>query len=399
MKILYMKSLKLIYIPLLFWVCLTGCKREITREPIDKDATAPGVVTNIKVVNTNGGATLTYSLPDDKNLLYVKAVYETSKGHSQEVKASYYTNSMQLSCFGDTLEHTVSLYAVNKSEVASAPVTVTVNPHTAPCVLTFRTLKIIPAFGGINIKASNSAKADLAIVPLVDTLNNGDWATLDNIYTADSSINTNIRGLDTTTRKYGFYVRDRCGNRSDTLVLTLSPLFEKKLDKKLWSERRLPGDAVTVYGTKIQDMWNGQDNHGWPVTFTDEGAGSPQTFTIDLGLTSTFSRLKVNSYEDFGVYFGRGAIKIFQIWGSNNPNSNGSYDASWDKLLDCTVIKPSGSPLGTETGADKAAGFAGSQFDFPSGTPAYRFIRIKCLQNWQGSYFMSIVQFTLWGKQ
>ena len=171
MKLLYMKSLKLIYIPLLFWVCLTGCKKEITKMPIDKDSSVPGVVSNIKVVNTNGGAILTYSLPGDKNLLYVKAVYETSKGHWQEVKASYYTNSMELSCFGDTLEHTVSLFAVSKTEVASAPVTVTVNPLTPPCVLAFRTLKVIPAFGGVNIKASNLTKADLAIVPLRKSTN------------------------------------------------------------------------------------------------------------------------------------------------------------------------------------------------------------------------------------
>jgi len=399
MKILDMKSLKLIYIPLLFWVCLAGCEKELTREPLDKDTAVPGVVTNVKVINTNGGARLTYTLPNDKNLLYVKAVYETSKGHPQEVKASYYTNTMDLSCFGDTLEHTVSLYAVSKSEVVSTPVTVTVHPLTAPCVLAYRTLRVFPAFGGLNIRASNITKADLAIVPLVDTLKNGTWTTLDNIYSADSLINTNIRGLDTTTRKYGFYVRDRCGNRSDTLIVTVSPYFEQKLDKKLWSLRKLPGDAVTVYGTNWPDMWNGQDNHGWPITFTDESVGSPSTVTIDLGLPSTFSRLKLNSYEDFGVYFGRGAMRIFEIWGSNNPNPDGSYDASWTKLLDCTVVKPSGSPLGTETGADKAAGLAGFQFDFPGGLPAYRYIRIRNLQNWQGSYFMSIVQFTLWGKQ
>ena len=127
--------------------------------------------------------------------------------------------------------------------------------------------------------------------------------------------------------------------------------------------------------------------------------GAPQTFTIDLGLASTFSRLKLNSFEDFGEYYGRGAMRIFQIWGSNNPNPDGSYDASWTKLLDCTVVKPSGSPLGTETGADKAAALAGFQFEFPSGLPAYRYVRIRYLQNWQGGYFMSITQFTLWGKQ
>lgn len=135
-----MKLLKIIGIPLLFWLCLTGCKRELVKEPIDKDAATPGVVTNIKVVNTNGGATLTYTLPNDKDLLYVKAVYETSKGHQQEVKASYYTNSMKLPCFGDTLGHTVTLYAVSKSEIASAPVTVEVNPLVAPYVLAFRSL-------------------------------------------------------------------------------------------------------------------------------------------------------------------------------------------------------------------------------------------------------------------
>ena len=146
-------------------------------------------------------------------------------------------------------------------------------------------------------------------------------------------------------------------------------------------------------------MWNGQDNHGWPITFTDESVGSPSTVTLDLGLPSTFSRLKLNSFEDFGQYYGRGAMRIFEIWGSNNPNSDGSYDASWTKLLNCTVVKPSGSPAGTETGADKAAALAGFQFEFPAGLPAYRYVRIKCLQNWQGSYFMSITQFTLWGRQ
>lgn len=393
-----MKLLKMICIPILLWVFILGCNKEKINVPIDKDPTPPGPVSNVTIVNTNGGAMVTYVLPSDKNLLYVKAVYESSKGNLQEVKASYYTNTLTIGCFGDTLPHTVALYAVSKSEVASTPVNIIVNPLTSPVVLAFRTLKAVAAFGGINIKALNLTGADLAIVPLIDSLK-GTWSTLDNIYTSDTIINSTIRGLDTINRRYGFYVRDRCGNRSDTLILKVSPFFEKILDKKLWSAVNLPGDAVTVYGTNITAMWNGQYNHGWPITFTDESAGDPQTFTFDLGIISSLSRLKLNSYEDYGQYYGRGALKIFQIWGSNNPSSNGNYDASWTKLIDCTVVKPSGSPAGTETGADKAAGLSGTNFEFPSGLPAYRFIRIRNLQNWQGSYFMAITQFTLWGSQ
>ncbi len=377
-----------------------GCKREMLNKPIDGDTNQPGIVSNVVVVNQNGKATLSYSLPVDENLLYVKAVYETMPGRSIEVKASYYTNSLVVEGFGDTLEHEVKLYAVSSSEVMSAPVSVKVKPLTPPIDLAFRTLKVVPTFGGINISCENVTTSDLTIVPLVDTLNSGNWFNLDNVYSHDSLINRNIRGMDTVQKKFAFYIRDRWLNHSDTLFMEISPFFEKLFSKSDWKSYPLPGDAVLAYGTLVPKMYDGNQHPGWPnVAFTDESAGSPQTLTLDLGVPGTYSRLLINSYKELGnKYYVRGAPKDFEIWGSNSPNLNGAYDASWTRLLTCNVTKPSGLPAGEESGVDAAVAYDGWAFEFPAGLPAYRYIRIKNLRNWQGTYFMTIAELTLWGK-
>jgi hypothetical protein len=44
------------------------------------DTTPPGVLSNITVVPTNGGGVISYNLPSDADILYVKAVYTNSLG-------------------------------------------------------------------------------------------------------------------------------------------------------------------------------------------------------------------------------------------------------------------------------------------------------------------------------
>jgi hypothetical protein len=62
------------------------------------------------------------------------------------------------------------------------------------------------------------------------------------------------------------------------------------------------------------------------------------------------------------------------------------------------VIKPSGSAYQTETASDQQAAYNGWQFDFPVGIPSYRYIRLRQLSNWQGTYFICISKLTLWGN-
>ncbi|NQX42287.1 protein of unknown function [Pedobacter steynii] len=395
------KSGTFLYIAL-FLIVGTGCKQDVLNKPIVINNNKPGVVSGINITNLHGKATLTYILPDDKDLLYIKAVYQTAEGRPEQViKASRYTNTLTLVGFGDTLAHAVQLYAVNSSEVASTPVSITVNPLTPAINLARRSLKVTATFGGFDVSCKNPTQENLAIIPLVDTTGTGKWtqtSTMQNIYSNSDTIVGSNRGQPAIARKYAFLVRDRWLNYSDTLFTTITPLFEKLLPKSIWRHYALPGDAVADWvGNGVSNIFNGTFNRNF---ISLQNAISPQNITLDLGKAYIFSRLLLSPYlEGTGLYFTNGSPKIFEIWGSNQPNPNGALDASWTKLVTCTVIKPSGSPYGVETGADRASGKSGWQFNFPVGAAPYRYVRIRYVINWQGSYMMALTQFTLWGQE
>ena len=90
-------TLFLIFILLL----VVSCGEEpIGQIPIDN--VAPGKVSDVKVKNVKGGAILTYKLPKDEDLLYVKAIYSLRDGIINEAKSSLYTDTLKLYGFGDT---------------------------------------------------------------------------------------------------------------------------------------------------------------------------------------------------------------------------------------------------------------------------------------------------------
>lgn len=397
--------MKLSYI-LLLLIFITACMKDSLHRPVTKNGGAPGAISNVKIENQNGKAVLTYTLPGDDDLSYVKAVYETSSGHSREVKASYYVNTLTVDGFGDTLPHVVKLYAMSASEKASEPVTVTVNPLTPPIDIALRSLKVVATFGGFNLTCSNPTEDNLAIIPLVDTSGNGVWvqsAGMDNIYSNSPVITSAVREQPAVERHYAFVVRDRWLNYSDTMYTTLTPIFEQLLPKSDWSNFVLPGDAEILNNggrTDVKYIYDGNAHPGWPqCLFTVEQASSSQMVTLDLGKPHIFSRMQVNPYKEVGgLYYVRGNVKDFEIWGSNAPNLSGALDQTWTKLTTCHVTKPSNSAYGTETTADQTLAYNGWQFDFPASQTAYRYMRIRSLSNWQGSYFINIAEFTLWGN-
>ncbi|WP_158275375.1 DUF5000 domain-containing lipoprotein [Pedobacter sp. HMWF019] len=392
LKIAGLMALSLMSIP--------GCKRDMLNTPLEKNTGKPGVISNIGIKNESGQATLTYALPSDEDLLYVKAVYEIRPGVKREIVSSYYNNQLTVDGFGSAGEKEIKLYCVNRSETASDPVVVKVNPTKPPIELVYESLKIVPGFGGPNIKFTNDPKAAIIIVPLADTLNNGTWANLDKIYTQSAAGNLTIRGLQSKPIKFGFVVMDRFQNVTDTLIQKLTPYSEIRLDRSKFSPFPLPGDAELAYGTFVKYMWDGNYNQArWPCTFTVESAATPQTITIDLGVTKALSRLVLFPRTEDGTnFYVRGNLKDYEVWGTNNPSANGSYD-NWMLLGSKTIVKPSGLPAGTESGEDLAYAQKGWEMEFEPGQPPYRYVRLKCLKNWQNAYFMMITQMEVYGSK
>src|SRR5690606_13269958 len=134
--------------------------------PIENDGVPPGPVTQLEVNNLNGAAEISYQVPSDPDLLYVRAVYTTKQGEVRETKVSRHHRSLTVEGFADTDPYDVTLYAVDRGENASEPVHVTVNPDRPPMQLARDSLEVIPTFGGISVTFKNSTLGELAFVIL-----------------------------------------------------------------------------------------------------------------------------------------------------------------------------------------------------------------------------------------
>ncbi len=95
-----MKKKLLICCMAIILFALQACKQD-KLGPVANDGTGPGPLTNVTVVNLNGAAKISYNLPKDPDILYVRAIYTSKQGEVRETKVSRYNSSLTVVGFGD----------------------------------------------------------------------------------------------------------------------------------------------------------------------------------------------------------------------------------------------------------------------------------------------------------
>ena len=406
MKKTYIRYLILIVAPLFFSFC-----SEEVKESLEKGGEAPGLVKNVKAINIPGGAEISYDLPSSQNLLYVEAIVETPQGKVFNYKASSYNTKITVLGLPSSNEQVVNIYSVSKSGVKSAPTVVKINPLEPPYITAFKSINPKEDFGGIRILFENETKADLAFfVGYFE--DDGTFIDYDAYYTALEGGKYAYRGLPTEERKFGFYVRDRWDNFSDTIFATLTPLYEEMLEKELFKAMNLPGDGPfydpnqqsnirmnflwdTYYSQDWSDPYISGNTHYRHFATNKNIIDEPASFTFDLGQVAQLSRVRINHYYR---YINRGARK-YEIWGhATTPPIDGSWD-TWTKLGEIEQVKPSNLPGDTEQygPGDAENWLSGDNFDFDTELPAVRYIRIKSLEDWRGFTDWAATEITFYG--
>lgn len=315
----------------------------------------PQQVLNVTVKNMPGAAVIYYDLPDDQNLKYVRASYKIN-GEKRIVNASFYTDSLVVEGFPAEGEYNVDLYSVSYGEVASEPLTIKVSPSIPPYQAVRGTLNPAETFGGIRVKFDNPEKAKLGL-GVIKKQAEGIWTELYMYHTESKGGDFYVRGLDAVSTEFGIFVRDRWGNISDTLYVTKTPLYEEQCDKNLFRKMTLPTDTYECHGWGAADapsrkndmvhLWDGVTDTD-PCFQTKTTSVMPQWFTFDMGEKYKLSRfVMVSRYYPgkYGNTFKQGHPKFFEIYGSNNPNPDGSFDDSWVLLSEYESVKPSGVVL------------------------------------------------------
>lgn len=391
-----MKHIKYLLIISYFTLMFISCQEE-KHAPFEKSTWVPDPVSNVVVENLNGAAKITYDVTMHPELMYVTAEFET-QGKKRNAKATYFNNSLMVEGFGDTEPHEVKLYAVSRSEVFSEPVVVTIKPLTPPATLAFQSLDIIDDFGGAWATYSNPAKADLGIT-IMHKDNAGAWIIDEVLYTEKELGGLAARGLESKPTVFGVFVQDRWGNYTDTLVKTLTPLYEKLIPKPFRAVV-LPTDNTTSYNAnnKIEKLWDGIVG-SQNIYYTAVNSGIPTWFTFDLGVTTQLSRFLYQQRNDAAIVrWSQGNPRFFEVWGrATTPDADGSWNG-WTKLMDVESVKPSGLPVGENSDEDLALMYKGEDFNFPKGTPKVRYIRIKVNETWNKTTFMHIGELTFWGQ-
>jgi len=361
---------------------------------IDKnDHQAPGPLSNAQVENLNGAAKITYSLPKDKDLLYVRAEYTTKQGVVREAKVSRYLDNITLEGFADTDVYEARLYAVDKSENESVPLIVKVHPKVPPFVLVRDQLTAKAAFGGLDVTYQNETVSDVSIVILAnDKL--GNFVPIRTLNTKAKTGSFGARDLAAVETRFGLVVRDRWGNLSDTTYVKLTPLYEVRLDRTKMKGLKLPTDANNYPGNEVDYLFDG-DVSAATAYHTIDPVTMPQWFTYDMGQTAKLSRLVW--FMRPGWFYNLHNPRKVEIWGSNNPSPDGSF-TNWVLLATHEQIKPSGLPAGENSNADNEAALLGETVTFPIDAPAVRYIRFKTLRNWSDGVYVNFTELAMWGN-
>ncbi|WP_316814005.1 DUF4959 domain-containing protein [Pedobacter heparinus] len=394
---------------------LSSCKEE-TITPLYGTKGAPKPITNATVQNIAGGAVISYTLPDDANLLYVKAEYER-QGKMVVSKSSFYKKTILVEGLGDTNPREVKLYAVGNGEESSTPIQVTINPLAPPIYDVMESLNIRESFGGMNVKFDNVESTGerpynivIGVVVWDEKLN--EWKDVDAYYTGLAEGSFSVRGLEAKQQKFGFFVKDIWDNKTDTLEKQLTPIYEEELKAPDDARKKFPipqNRPLPIDGSLILEPGN---LSSWPFSALFDGViGNngfhsnernplPAWFPMDLKKVTRLSRYKIwqRQNPDGGYLYSHGNPHEWEIWGTNTP----SDPNSWVMLDHRIMVKPSGQPIGLLSNDDVEVARLGHEYEFPLDAPPVRYIAWKQIDNWasiQGALgFLHLSEMKLWGQ-
>lgn len=394
-----MKYFKIIIALTLF--VFVACS-EFEHGPTESTSGNPSKVENVVITPINGGLEITYDLPKDKNVLYVKAVYKNSKGVESEVKTSVFNNKLQILGFKEIAEVSVKLYSVDRAEIASQPIVVSGVPLISPVDMIKNGLKITADFGGAKFKWNNDLKTPISIQLYAQNAK-GKLELVNTQYTEQKETSFSLRGYPSVPTKFAAVIRDRYDNFSDTIYAEttdkmLVPLYEERLKKNIFKQVILAND----------DNWDAWEGRYWNIfddkidthVHTQGDKPRPSILTVDLGVVVNLSRIKVFQRQDangLGFAYTHGNPKKYAVYGSKDlPGPDGNL-ANWIKLRDCESIKPSGLPIGQKTDEDIAHFWAGDEYTFDNA-PEIRYFRLVVYDTWDGAGYIAFSEMTFWGN-
>jgi hypothetical protein len=207
-----------------------------------------------------GGATIFFEHPADRDLLSVDASYTGPQGNEVWFSVSYYRDSINVYGLGDTLEHVINLYAVDRAGNRSAIVPVPIVPLEPAVSRVANSMVVKPGFGSFFIDWANELKQNLNVYAYFNYTQQGTYKEHTLIYT--SNLLTErwfIRDLD-----------DLTSQEPVSLKIQIEDMYGNTTGYIDWDEFALLEDEVIP-----KDKWTMPENNEY---IHDSVGGVPMGF-------------------------------------------------------------------------------------------------------------------------
>lgn len=394
---------KYIYILLLTVIAFTACKEEVL------DTTAPGKVTNISYKPTNGGAILTFTAPDDDDLLYIKAVYTNSLGKEVFKVTSHYGDSIEIDGFKESTPQKVKLYAVDRSNNNSEAAEIEVTPMKSFIFLVQESIQLKEQLGGVRITWNNPDQKTVFVY--VNFTKGG--KTYERILSSSLSAPAlMIRGLEPEEYSFSVTVEDFNGNKTEKVDAgTYKPLLEQKIDKTSWTllqNLSVDGDR---YEGKLVNFWDDvvdtkevKADNSYFIISRDENGGMlkwPLDIVVDLNKSVVVNRFVVwqrafgyineaqNGVSVDYYYYKEENMRLFSISVSNDK-------VIWTSIGTFDIGDPR-DEAGNIPAAKIKEALDGHEFELESVSQPFRYMKFSILSNYGGEINVYGSEITLYG--
>lgn len=389
---------KLLLIPLFVFAAIACSDKE------DGDTTPPGVLTVDLVTPTNGGGIINYTLPDDNDILYVKAEYTNSNGVDVSRASSSYNNSIEIDGLNQTTALTITLYVVDENFNQSAPILIELVPLESFIYLVQESIELAADLGGFRITWDN---IESKTVYVYVHINDGTEEAVRILSSDNAQESIAVRGLPSTEISISTRVQDFDENTTTLEEKgTLTPLFEEVIDKSTWTllasqsvnGNAWEGDSTNFWDDVIDTTGNNSDNSYFMI-WRDLNGGSlnwPLDLVINLNKNVKITRFSVwqrafwyNGPSDVPYYFQEENMKSFTIYASNDAQV-------WQELGQFDIGDPRDSEGNIPVSAlDSAAN--GHEFELDAVSEVFRYFKFSVTSNYGSETYVNGSEITLYG--
>lgn len=386
------------------WACVAFLSLLSCDEDDNIDTQAPGILTNLTVTATNGGGIINYDLPEDDDILYVKAVYTNSQGEEVFSVSSKHNSSVEVTGLNQTTPINVKLYVIDESQNRSKAVGFDFTPLESFIHLVQESMTISPDLGGVKVTWDNIASKTVFVYLYIQ---DGAEEIVRILSSSNAEESQFVRGLESKELSFSIKVEDFDGNMTELEDKgKFTPLFEEKIDKSTWSlvsSQSINGDAyegktVNLWDDIVDTVETDNDNSYFIATREDNGGSLnfPMDIVIDLNKNVKIQRFKF--WQRAYWYNGGGKSYYYQEENLKSFNLYASTDGeTWNILGEFDLGTPELNSSGDVPAAILQAASEGHEFSLPEISEAFRYLKFSITSNYGSTQIVVGSELTLYG--